>query len=68
MRLINVRALPDRVAFTAPKNGKPIPSDRFIAVQETPWIRRLIDVHGDIEVQPATVHSLPTPKRQKSTD
>lgn len=52
MATIFVRCLPDRVANTAPSGGRPIPRDRFIPVQDTPWIRRLIAVHGDIEVQP----------------
>lgn len=51
MAMLFVRCLPDRVANTAPSGGKPIPHDRFVPVPDTPWIRRLIEVHGDIEVQ-----------------
>lgn len=51
MPMIKVRALPDRKAFTAARGGKLIPTDQFVAVEHTPWIDRLINFHGDIEVE-----------------
>lgn len=50
-KLIKVRAVPGRIAFTAARGGKQIPSDGDgINVERTAWIDRLIRVHGDIEV------------------
>jgi hypothetical protein len=48
--MIYVRSKPDRVAFESLR-GRKIPSDKFVAVAETEHIKRLIEVHGDIEVQ-----------------
>lgn len=53
MSLISIKAKPGRVAFTAAKRGDRVPTDRYIQVQMTPWINRLLNVHGDIEVEPA---------------
>lgn len=53
-QLIWVRALPDRIAYTAPKGGRRIPSDQYIQVPPGPWITRLLTVHGDIEQKPET--------------
>lgn len=50
-KLIKVRAVPGRIAYTAARGGKLIPSDGDgINVERTAWIERLIRVHGDIEV------------------
>lgn len=49
---VNVRALPDRIARVSPR-GPFIPSDAFVTVPATAYIRRLIQVHGDIEIEPA---------------
>jgi len=48
MPMIYVRAKPDRAAFF---EGKAIPSDKFIPVTDTPYIRRLAHHWEDIEVQ-----------------
>jgi len=50
---INVKAKPDRVARVSPR-GEMIPSDRFISVQVTPYILRLLNHHEDLiqESQP----------------
>jgi len=54
MTLISIKARPGRTAFTKPKDGRRIPEDAFITVPLTPWIRSLIERHGDIEFrQPA---------------
>ena len=53
MPMIYVRAKQGRVAYDAPRRGKIIPQDRFVPVPDTPFIRRLIDFHGDLEAQAA---------------
>lgn len=49
MQKISVRAVQGRVAFTAARGGVRIPSEKYVEVDNTPWIGRLLDVHGDIE-------------------
>lgn len=56
MPLIHVRALPGRVAFTAPRGGKRIPDDKFITVPLNPWIANLIQKHGDVEFRQPDEH------------
>lgn len=51
MQRIRVKAVEGRIARIAP-SGPFIPSDRFIDVIETKYIRRLIDVHGDAIQEP----------------
>lgn len=51
MTVVKIKAKPDRVARVSPR-GSFIPSDRFIPVEETPYIRRLINVHKDVIVEP----------------
>ena len=48
MTNISVKTAEGRVAYDAPRGGKKIPSDKFMQVRETPYIRRLIDHHGDL--------------------
>lgn len=48
---IKVRAVKGRIVREEPR-GPFIPSDRFVAVPETAYIRRLIDHHGDLEIEP----------------
>jgi hypothetical protein len=43
-----VKAVQGRVAFTAARGGVKIPADKYIEVDRTPWIDRLLDVHQDI--------------------
>ena len=50
MRHVLVRSLPDRVAYTAPRGGQLIPSDRDVLVPFTEWINQLANSHGDIIV------------------
>lgn len=54
MNVIRVKAVPGVVARTS-KNGDFIPSDRYVRVDETPYIKRLRDVHGDIVQAPEEV-------------
>ena len=51
--MIYVRSLKDRVAYEE-LGGRLIPTDRFTPVRLTPHIARLLDVHGDIELQGST--------------
>lgn len=53
MKLISVKTKPDRIAYDAPKGGQRIPNDKFVEVQHTHWIERLIHHHGDLEVEKA---------------
>ena len=46
MPLIYVKTKEGRRAFN---EGREIPSTEFVPVTETPYIRRLIDHHGDLE-------------------
>lgn len=46
-KYIRVKAVEGRVARDGPK-GRYIPTDAFMEVQETRYIRRLIDVQGDL--------------------
>jgi hypothetical protein len=48
MALIYVRARQGRRAYY---EGKIIPHDKFVAVQDIPYIRRLVNHHGDLEVE-----------------
>lgn len=48
--MIKVRAKEGRAAFTLPRGGKPIPSDRDLIVQDSPWLRDLANKHGDITI------------------
>jgi hypothetical protein len=48
MAMIYVKAKPDRRAYF---EGRVIPQDKFIPVTDTPYIRRLIDHWGDLEVE-----------------
>lgn len=50
MSLIYVKTKPGRRAFADRKDREEIPSDRFIGVENTPLIQRLIHFYGDIEV------------------
>jgi hypothetical protein len=48
MATIYVKAKPGRRAFI---DGKQMPTDDFKAVPDTPYVRRLIQHWGDLEVQ-----------------
>ena len=51
MTMIYVRAMPGRIAYATPNRGKPIPHGEFIPVADTPYVRRLAEVHKDIEIR-----------------
>jgi hypothetical protein len=48
MAMIYVKTKPGRRLFY---EGKIIPEDKFIPVTDSPYIRRLVDHWGDLEVQ-----------------
>jgi len=52
--LISIKCRKGRVAFSAPINGNLIPTDRFVPVEKTPYIDRLINFHKDVEVEVTT--------------
>lgn len=67
MGMIRVRTVAGRVARTAPR-GQYIPTDKYIEVEQTPYINRLLHVHGDIELEPAAsapVAQAEPPKKPK---
>ena len=68
MARIEVKCVEGRIARTDPQ-GPFIPDDRFIKVEETPYIRRLIDVHGDLMVKPPVAETAapkpPAPTKKK---
>lgn len=67
MPMISVRAKKGVTAYTAPRGGLKIPSDAFMQVEETPYIRRLINVWGDVEVEKGVEDSAaPTPAKTAS--
>lgn len=51
MSYIYVRTKPGRVARVSP-SGRFIPHDTYASVEHTPYIDRLLNVHGDIEKKP----------------
>ena len=51
---VRVKAVAGRIARTSPR-GDFIPTDRYITVERTNYIDRLINVHGDVTVEPAAV-------------
>jgi hypothetical protein len=65
VKYVSVKAVPGRLAFTAPRGGASIPHDRYVEVEETKYIRRLIDFHGDIVEEPAAPTSKPKQKPAK---
>lgn len=48
---VKVRTLPDRIAYTDESMKRRIPNDQFIEVPRTPYIDRLLSLHGDIELE-----------------
>lgn len=64
MPLISVKAKPGRIAYDAPR-GSLIPTDRYVLVDATPWIVRLLNVHADIELEPAA-KPVPAPPPAKN--
>lgn len=52
MSMINVRTKKGRRAFEAAHAGAAeIPDNRFVPVPLTHYVKRLIEVHGDLEVE-----------------
>ena len=61
--LVSVRCRKGRVAFSAPINGNLIPTDRFVPVEKTPYIDRLINFHKDLEVEKKTEVTISVEKK-----
>lgn len=64
MTTIQVRAKEGRVAYSAPRNGKLIPTDAWIIVKDSPFVRRLADFHGDIEIKEVPVKTVAQAKKE----
>lgn len=68
MKMIKVKAVKGRVVREAP-DGDFIPADRFVPVEETHYVRRLIDLHGDLieqgPDQPTEPVAEPEPKSEQ---
>lgn len=63
MPVIYVKATSGRVARMSP-TGRFIPQDKYVRVEHTPYVDRLLNVHGDIERRPEPVKKItpaPTP-------
>lgn len=58
MQVISVRAVAGRVARKSPK-GDFIPHDRYVPVEKTEYVARLLHVHGDIELEPEKPKAAP---------
>lgn len=65
--MVSVKAVEGRIARTSP-TGSFIPSDRYVSVELTPYLRRLIKLHGDVVVEPAPTKSAPPPVNSKKED
>lgn len=65
MTRVFVRTLPGRIARVAPQ-GRYIPSSEFIGVRLTPYIARLANYHGDIEIAKEPAKSSKTPAATSS--
>lgn len=61
MAKVYVRTNPGRVARVAPQ-GRYIPYDTFIRAELTPYVHRLANVHGDIELR----HDAPVARVKKT--
>lgn len=72
MTKVSVKAVEGRIARDAP-NGNFIPSDRFVTVDRTHYVARLIDHWGDLVIEPKAakpvkqVGAKPTPTPFKSS-
>jgi hypothetical protein len=62
MSMIYVKAREGRKAYY---EGRVIPEDRFIPVTNTPYIRRLVDYHQDLEVETKAEPYSPPPARRE---
>ncbi len=60
MPFVSVRAKAGRIAYDSP-HGDLIPQDAYVSVEMTPWIDRLLNHHGDIELEPAPVKAKAAP-------
>ena len=52
MELVSVKTKEGRKAYADPECRQEIPSDKFVTIPMTAHVRRLIDVHKDVEVEP----------------
>ena len=50
--MISVKAVKGRIARTSPR-GELIPSDAYTWVEVSPYVMRLVNFWGDLEIEPA---------------
>jgi hypothetical protein len=69
MPMIFVRTKTGRVALDGP-HGRLIPTDKFVPVDLTPWVDRLLNHHRDIELEkkPVVKPVDDAPEKAKKTD
>ena len=68
MKHVLARTRPDRLAYTKPKGGAPIPRDAWVLIPLTPWIADL-ERDGDIETRaPDEPAPEPVPSKAKKPD
>lgn len=75
MQIIRAKTVEGRIAREAPR-GAFIPDDRYVPVERTHYVDRLLTVHGDIELEPTkqpveAVEEIPpadepNPRREKT--
>jgi hypothetical protein len=59
--IVTIRAVEGRSAYLDPQCKHPIPHDKWITVPETTHLRRLIDIHGDVEEHSAAASAPEAP-------
>jgi len=59
---LRVKAVEGRVARVSPQ-GEMIPHDRYILVDVTPYMARLINVHGDVTVEQTQPAQIPAKEK-----
>lgn len=52
MKFISVMPAPGRVAVSAPRGGYQFQAGSYTTLPETPWLRMLIEKHGDLVERP----------------
>ena len=65
---VSIKAKAGRIARVSP-NGSFIPHDKYVTVEKTSYVNRLIHVHQDVELEPKPVKQesdsgKPTKKKQ----
>ena len=62
---VRIKALEGRVVRVAPQ-GAFVPTDRFVTAKRTPYVQRLIDVHGDVVEEPKQTAAPAAPAKKEA--